>query len=233
MCKTDEANDESSKNQLETIDADRIKIEFCIVCNSASNLCDQNIGDLQSKHSEARICDLIQRCLGTTSLNRNIEDESNQLCICNECIAKFNEYDLACVTAERVGYELQQMLAQTDQLSKETGLSKSVEIETGQNMISDNSNHCYDNNDEDGTNDYSESSFKIRLSEVQTLQTHDEHNEIDRTFSDADNDSKESIGNEIQHVDDNPRVKRIYECDTCPEKFNLWKELRVCKRKML
>lgn len=229
------ANDESpnhsepDKFRMGTNDIGKINGDSCIVCNSAFKLCDRNIGDLRSQHSETRLCDLIQRCLGTTRLHRNINDESNHLCICYDCINKFNEYDLACVTAERVGFELQQLLRQTDQLHEENDLTKSDKIQTRRNTMSDNSNDGCDNNDQGETIEYCESSVKIEDFETATLQTHDEDNENDDTFSDVDIDSKESIANEIEHVDDNAKAKRTYECDTCPEKFSLWKELRVYK----
>lgn len=230
---------ETSQIQMGTIGVGQIEIDSCIVCNSVCKLCEQNIGDLRSQHSEARMCDLIQRSLGTAKLHRNIEGELSRLCVCYDCITKINEYDLACVTAERAGLELQQMLLATDQLYKTNDLLKNHKVQTTRATMSADSNYdgC-DNNDADETNDFCVSLNKIEVFETPTLQTHDnddvdeEDDENDNALSEAENDSEESIRNEIQHVVDNPKAKRIYECDTCPEKFNLWKELRVRKKNL-
>lgn len=224
---------EESLTEIESsqIRMDQINIVSCIVCNSETKLYEQNIGELMSQHSETRLCDLIQRCLGTSNIRRNIDDESHCLCICYDCVSKLNEYDLAYVTAERVAYELQQMLLQTDQLyvDNENDALKANRIETRRNTMSEDSNCCFDNNDENETNDFCVSLDKVEIFESPTLRTHDEHNENDDASSGSENDSKESIGNVVQNVVDTARGQRIYECDTCPEKFNLWKELRVSK----
>lgn len=226
---------ENSQIRTESLDISQINRNSCIVCNNVKKLDEQNIGELISQHSETRMCDLIHRCLDTYKLHRNIDDESYCLRICHDCVLKLNEYDLACVTAERIGYELQQMLLQTDQLFVENDTFKPNKIQSRRNTLSDNSNGCFENNAEDETNDYGMSLDKVEIFEVPTLQTHDEHNDddndndIDDALSDLENDSTESIGNEVQNLVDDTKAKRIYECDTCPEKFNLWKELRVFK----
>lgn len=209
---------EPSRTQMGTTDVRQINIDSCIVCNNVTNLYEQNVGELRSQHSDTRICDLIQRCLGASKLSRNIDTVSNYPCICCDCISKLNEYDLAWVTAEHVGYELQQMLLQTDQLRME-----------GPHWRSADSKFCCDDNDNaDDTSDYCLG--KVEVFETTAPPDHDEDNENDDASSDAEISSQESIGNdEIQNAVDNARGKRTYECDTCPEKFNLWKELRVSK----
>lgn len=226
--------DENVNSQIgmESIDIGQINIGSCIVCNNVKKLDEQNIDDLMSQHSETRLSDLIHRCLGAYKLHRNIDDESYYLRICQDCVVKLNEYDLACVTAERVGYELQQMLLQTDQLYVENDTFRSNKIESRRNTISENSNYCIDSKDEDEDEaiDCSISLDKVEVFEAPTLQTHDEQNENDAALSDLEKDSSESIGNEVQNLVDNTKAKRIYECDTCPLTFDLWKELRVCKQ---
>lgn len=225
---------ESSQIRTEPVDNGQINIGSCIVCNNVKKLDEQNIGELRSQHSETRLCDLIQRCLGAYKLHRNIDDESYCLRICHDCVLKLNEYDLACVTAERVGYELQQMILQTDQIYVENDTFKSNKIPSRRNTMSEDSNHCFDNNDADETNVYCMSLNKVEVFDVPTLQTLDAQGENvnDDALSDLENDSTESIGNEVENLVDDTKAKRSYECDTCPEKFNLWKELRVCKEYM-
>lgn len=218
-----------SENKNSRIGIDQIDIVSCIVCNGVTKLYEQNIGELMSQHTGTRISDLIQRCLGTSKLHRNIDDESYYLATCYDCVSKLNEYDLACLTAERVAYELQQMLLQTDELYARNDIVKTDEIQSRRNTISEDSNYCFDNNDEAEANDFCASLTKVEVYESPTLRTHDEHNENDELCSDSENDSKESIGDATQNIVDDTKPKRVYECDTCPEKFNLWKELRVSK----
>lgn len=210
---------ESSRARMESIKVSQTNIDSCIVCNNLKKLNEHNIGELLSLHSELRMSDLIRRCLGSNELHRNIDD---CLRICCDCVLKLNEYDLACVTAERVQYELQQMLLQTDQLYAGGDAINSYKIHT----MADGPNQSLDNNYEDEINEYCMID-KVEVFDSPTLQTQNEPNENDAAVSDLENDSTESIDGEAQNLVDSTKAKRIYECDTCPEKFNLWKELRV------
>lgn len=215
-----------------SIDEGEVKTDSCIVCNNVTKLSEQNIGELKSQHSEACMCDLIQRCLDGSKLHRNIDDESNYPCICYDCISKLNEYDLAWITAERVRHELQQMLLQTDQLYIENDVLTIDNIHTKRNTVSDDPDYCGAVNTDNETSDYCVSLGKVEVFESLAPEDLDEDDENDNATSDVDISLKESSENEIQNVVDNAKVKRIYECDTCPEKFNLWKELRVSVRSM-
>lgn len=224
---------ESSRIRIESISVGQIDTDSCIVCNNLKKLNERNIGELLSQHSESRMSDLIQRILGANKLHRNVDDGSHCLRICCDCVLKLNEYDLACVTAERVQHELQQMLLQTDKLYVENDALESNEIHSRRNTKFDDSNDCFDNNYEDESNAYSIIIDKVEVFDSPTVQTHNEPNGNDAALSDLENDSTGSIGDEAPNLADNTKAKRIYECDTCPEKFNLWKELRVSEGNVL
>lgn len=210
------------------INVGQINTDSCIVCNNLKKLNERNIGELLSQHSDTRICDLIHRCLNAHKLHRNIDDESHCLRICCDCLLKLNEYDLACVTAARVQNELQQMLLQTDQLYVGNDALESNKIHSRRNIISDGLNYYgFDNNYEDEINEHCMSIDKVEVFDSPALHTHNDPNENENALSDSENNSTESIGDEAQNLVDSTKAKRTYECDTCSEKFNLWKQLRV------
>lgn len=210
---------EISQFQLKRVNSGQIDKHYCIVCNSTSELHDKSITELKSEHSETSICDLIQRCLGASKLHRDLVDESScHIRICQDCISKLNEYDLAYVTAECVANQLQQMLLETDLLYIEAAISTIDKIHT----VDSPNDFCNINDDheQDETNDYCVD--KVEVIEPSTLRTRD-HSDV--AFSDAEKE----LDNEIPNLINNTKSKRIYECDSCKATFFLWKELRVCK----
>lgn len=89
----------------------------CNICDTASFFYCKNITKLRSKHSDTLICDFIKKFLGSElSEQREVELLNADGVVCAECLSKIDEYDLACVTAERVEKELREVLLQTDLL---------------------------------------------------------------------------------------------------------------------
>lgn len=135
---------------------------------------------------------------------------------------------MAYVTAERVGNELQQLLIVTDQLYMGNDMLTDDKVQIGPNTVLDDSNDCFDNNDDDDdeTSDYFVS--KVEVIETSTLRTNDEDHGSDSAEKDLED--------VFENVVNNSKTKRIYECDSCKETFNLWKELRVrivfCTRRL-
>lgn len=82
----------------------------CYICDNSSMFYCKNIFKISSKHSETLISEFIVRFLGK---------ETNRLCdedniVCSECLDKIDEYDLACMTVERVERELRAALLHTE-----------------------------------------------------------------------------------------------------------------------
>lgn len=212
------------------------EIRTCFICNNKSNTYTEEISTMKSQYSETRICDLIERCLGGNRIHRRFDDEPSQSIICGDCLLKINEYDLACVTAERVGHELQQMLLHTDSIYvNKIEVPTIDELHLGQREIkSDASNYSFDENVNDCYDDIDIDNVQIKCNvdeEINADADADEllGNENECEPSDAECSSTESIEkpNEPNEKWENSRSKRTWECDTCPEKFSLWKELRV------
>lgn len=86
----------------------------CFICNSVSVFYDQNLFKIKSKHSETRLCEFIVKILGDYPLKRECESESDKNFVCIDCLNKIDEYDLACMTANRVESELRELLVKTE-----------------------------------------------------------------------------------------------------------------------
>lgn len=206
----------------------------CFICNAESKLFDQSIIEIKSEHSQTSVCDLIMRFLGNVELHRNIEDElfQNGAHICSECISRINDYDLACITAERVGNELRELVLHTD----------SYYLNEVPNA---GSGHELDPNEFGGsTDDITEEGSEIQNVAIVEIKVESNHfisedscggdvanTDLDiDTISDLEGDLNEADADMIPGKSKNgAKIKRVYECDLCPKKFDLWKEMRVCQ----
>lgn len=74
----------------------------------------KNIYKLSSKHSETPICDFINKFLGKESARVTSNEDEN--IVCTDCLNKIDEYDLACITVERVERELRAALLHTESM---------------------------------------------------------------------------------------------------------------------
>lgn len=84
----------------------------CYVCNQLTNRIQLKTIHVQSKYSNTPVSEFIQRLLGDKRATRFSVNDS----VCNRCLDKFNEYDLACVTVKRVEAELKETLTSTEQV---------------------------------------------------------------------------------------------------------------------
>jgi hypothetical protein len=75
----------------------------------------KNIYKLSSKHTETPICDFIVKFLGK-ELSRVVTNEDEENIVCTDCLNKIDEYDLACMTVERVERELRAALLLTESI---------------------------------------------------------------------------------------------------------------------
>lgn len=74
----------------------------------------KNIYKLSSKHSETPICDFIIKFLGKESTRLASNEDEN--IVCTDCLDKIDEYDMACMTVERVERELRAALLHTESM---------------------------------------------------------------------------------------------------------------------
>lgn len=111
---------------LEIVDSDdssQDDSQKCYICNAISESYQRNLYETKSQHTETRICDFITKWLSDKPTNHRIEstkiNSSDENCICTDCFEKINEYDLACVTAERIDKELRETFLLTESLLTE------------------------------------------------------------------------------------------------------------------
>lgn len=69
---------------------------------------------LKSQHSSTFITDFIKKILGDFETKRNVDDQSN--CICVDCLNRFEEYDWTCTMAKQYEKELYDLLVHTESL---------------------------------------------------------------------------------------------------------------------
>lgn len=84
----------------------------CYVCNQLTKSVQLKTIHIASKYSKTPISAFIQRLLDSNKPTRFSANDT----ICERCLNKFNEYDLACATVKRVESELRQTLTSTEQI---------------------------------------------------------------------------------------------------------------------
>lgn len=210
-------NNGMSLVQINSNEEKEAELHKCFICNDEMSSSTENPETKRSRHSETRICDLIRKCLGDCKIHRNIEDDINGPIICSDCSQKIDVYDLACATADRVSKELRQLLLHTDSLYVINGSPpmKDMLIRSEDAIVA-----------EDDAN----SEVVEVMAEPIELETNADFDEVANEatdFSDSGSSCKESTMKEDTNLKNDSKKKRIYECDVCPKKFDLWRELRV------
>lgn len=94
----------------------------CYICYKNTDFYCQNLYETKAKHSGTRICDFIGKWLGenqstrTNAINTVDIDANDDHCICVNCFKQINEYDLMCVTAERIDRKLRNVFWSTESI---------------------------------------------------------------------------------------------------------------------
>lgn len=87
-------------------------LTICYICNLKADEWQNNLSELKSQHSRSPIKFFINKFLGGFESSRNVDDESNSICM--GCLQRIDEYDLSCVIAEQTEKELQELLLKTE-----------------------------------------------------------------------------------------------------------------------
>lgn len=89
----------------------------CFICNTTVSDNFFSLFDTLSKHSLTHIFDFVWKFLGDQpSVREDSIDAANASTVCTTCLNKIDQYDLACVTAEKLEKELRHELSQTETL---------------------------------------------------------------------------------------------------------------------
>lgn len=97
----------------------------CYVCNQLTKSTQLKTIHIASKYSKTPISDFIQKLLDSNKPTRFSANDT----ICDRCLSKFNEYDLACATVKRVETELKQTLTSTEQIYLKEEVVEFLEID--------------------------------------------------------------------------------------------------------
>lgn len=85
----------------------------CFFCNCVCIQYNKNLFEIKSKYSETRLSEFVVKILGDFPFKREYSVECDENLVCNDCLIKVNEYDLACLTAKRIEDELRELLVNT------------------------------------------------------------------------------------------------------------------------
>lgn len=192
-----------------------LKLHTCFICNIETYFI-ENIKELRSQHSDTNVFILVQKCLGKSKIHRNFDEDVNEsVSICGDCLLKINEYDLACVTAERVAVELRQLLIHTDSIYSGYEFKMTSDLVIG--SITETI-HEDDTGAQEVEVEAVEEIFNDDINEVVNEATE---------CSDSESSYKEAQIEEDKRLKNVIKNKRTYECDFCPRKFDSWKDSRV------
>ncbi|XP_037039377.1 zinc finger protein 33A-like [Bradysia coprophila] len=86
------------------MDLSSLPDQKCCICDNSVESENSNIFEVVSGHSQTPVHLFMEKFLGHSLSSRTETNFSNQLC--QHCIDKFNEYDLAVVTAQKVSNEM-------------------------------------------------------------------------------------------------------------------------------
>lgn len=80
----------------------------CFVCDTVAQFFCKNIFTLTTKHSETPVYQFLEKFLGYS-----IESQENDKIVCQDCLIKIDEYDLAFTTAQKIEKELTMLVNRT------------------------------------------------------------------------------------------------------------------------
>lgn len=86
---------------------DKIPVR-CYVCDTLAQFFCKNIFTLTTKHSETPVYQFFEKFLGY-----NIDSEDVEKIVCQDCLIKIDEYDLAFTTAQKIEKELTLLVNRT------------------------------------------------------------------------------------------------------------------------
>lgn len=86
----------------------------CYICNNLTTDFCTNLYQLESQHSNTRICKYLTKFLGGFETQRDMNSDLN--CACSDCLNRIDEYDWVCVMSTRFEQELTEILLNTERL---------------------------------------------------------------------------------------------------------------------
>lgn len=96
----------------------------CFVCNSNTIIYCENVFTLRSCHTDTPVMEILKKF--AEDLEMDTAWHKNRKCaltiICQMCMIKINEYDLACMTAKAMESQLKDLLRRRDEEIDDTKL---------------------------------------------------------------------------------------------------------------
>lgn len=87
----------------------------CYICFKKLEFFQPNISTQNASYTETPIKTYLEQFAKQFPLTEN-EDKLNEIIVCEECLSKINDYDLACLTARNIENDLCDMLKKTKEI---------------------------------------------------------------------------------------------------------------------
>lgn len=89
-----------------------------------------------SRHTDTPIIDFLQKFAGQDPFDITDEKLIDQV-ICEDCLLKINEYDLACMTARNIEAELRSLIQLSKEFDQQMAIKTELKVEPDMNFDSD------------------------------------------------------------------------------------------------
>lgn len=233
------------KMRSKTTDAKGMN-EICYICNNVTEQPLQNLYETRSTHSNTKISDFVHKFLENLQTHRqfNANPLTKQAAgLCDQCFTTINEYDLACVTAERIEKSLRAILLQTDALFVD---EKQVNQDCDDGAASCDDEECDNRDDQPMRALAAESVAFDELENIENVEICLVEPIIEADFDEFDNLSEDEVGTDdakqsttvtVGKIGPNRRNRssnadgdddeRPYECCVCQTTFSHKKDLKV------
>lgn len=91
----------------------------CFICNNKTIIYSENIYLLRSCHTDTPIIEFLKKFADELEMSTIWPTSSKSTIICQVCMIKINEYDLACMTAKTMESQLKELLQQKEEIDDE------------------------------------------------------------------------------------------------------------------
>lgn len=100
---------------------------ICYICNKTANEWCKNFPKRRLKSSKLTISDIIKRIVRNVTVQRDIDAESN--CLCMQCLKDIQEYDSMCVSLEQKEKNLRKLILATNKTWTSNGQNRNEQVD--------------------------------------------------------------------------------------------------------
>lgn len=110
---------------------DKLLQPKCLICNNTSIIYCENVPTLRSCHTDTPIVDILQKFADELEMDTiwRTSRKHAKMIICQTCMIKINEYDLACMNAKSMESQLKELLQRQEEFDdKDSDIDYNPEV---------------------------------------------------------------------------------------------------------